>query len=186
MVIPNSGPLTFIIIRNEFAGNNPIIFTQYYRGGGIVPDTPENINIPTSGEIAVGDFYGAEGATIAVIEENTNNVDLATEFGADWAANRLKVLIVNPGVTVGANSAGGFAMTAPSGMGATLEIRNFGTILGHGGAGGPGGSIGSVGNVGTPGSPGGSGGNAGPAGNYISGNSFVTWINDGTRLGGAS
>lgn len=336
MVIPNSGPLTFIIIRNEFAGSNPIIFTQYYRGGGIVPDTPENINIPTSGEIAVGDFYGAEGATIAVIESNTNNVDLATEFGSDWAANRLKVLIVNPGVTVGANSAGGFAMRAPSGMGATLEIRNFGTILGHGGAGGPGGSpnsgsgtpgspggtalsvsvpvsidnqgtiaggggggggggagsggsvrnprtcrrfasgqgcdqcpcpggyqiqscnntgircaggrkrirttscfqdydcsttsptsggpgrpggigagsnggagsggspssgggggagsggaggpggaIGSAGSAGTPGSPGGSGGNAGPRGNYISGNSLVTWINNGTRLGGA-
>ena len=155
MVIPNSGPLTFVIIRDEFAGSNPIIFTQYYRGGGIVPDTPENINIPTSGEIAVGDFYGAEGATIVIIETNKQDVNLAASeyFGSDWAADRAKVLIVNPGVTLGASSASAIALSAPSGMGATLEIRNNGSILGHGGAGGPGGN--PNGNSGTPGSPGG-------------------------------
>ena len=63
MALPSSGVLTLNDIQTEFGGTNPIGLSEYYRGGGLVPDTALNAGIPTSGVISVTDFYGA-AATI--------------------------------------------------------------------------------------------------------------------------
>jgi hypothetical protein len=65
MALPSSGVLTLNDIQTEFGGTNPIGLSEYYRGGGLVPDTAINAGIPTSGVISVTDFYGATN-TIAL------------------------------------------------------------------------------------------------------------------------
>lgn len=54
-------------IAAEFGGATPHQLSEYYRGGSLVPNTVRNVNIPTKGEIAIGDFYGggADGASLA-------------------------------------------------------------------------------------------------------------------------
>lgn len=59
MALPSSGVLTLDDIQTEFGGTNPIDLSDYYRGGGLVPDSGPNAAIPTSGAISVSDFYGS-------------------------------------------------------------------------------------------------------------------------------
>jgi hypothetical protein len=59
MALPSSGVLTLDDIQTEFGGTNPISLSEYYRGGGLVPDSALNAAIPTSGAISVSDFYGS-------------------------------------------------------------------------------------------------------------------------------
>lgn len=58
MALPASGTMTADMIRNEFGGTNPFSISQYYRGGGRVPNSAANSNIPTSGTISFSNFYG--------------------------------------------------------------------------------------------------------------------------------
>lgn len=59
MPIKLSGPINYQDIVNEFGGTNPIDLSDYYRGGGIVPNKNANSKVPISGAISLGDFYGA-------------------------------------------------------------------------------------------------------------------------------
>ena len=54
MALPNSGSISLADIQNEFGGSNPIGINEYYRNGSYV--TPNNTNIPTSGQIDFNDF----------------------------------------------------------------------------------------------------------------------------------
>lgn len=62
MALPTSGPISWEMIRAEFGGGYPIQISQYYRGGGLVPNIPANANVPTSGTISAQNFYGATKA----------------------------------------------------------------------------------------------------------------------------
>jgi hypothetical protein len=82
-------------------------------------------------------------------------------------------------------SAGSAGTTTTGGAGGA---GGSGGGVAPGGSGGTGGALGSNGSAGANGggiSPG-SGGAGGSVGDYISGNSLVTWINDGTRIGGVA
>lgn len=59
MAIKTSGPLSINDIVAEFGGDPSHSLNEYYRGGGLVPESPVNSSIPTSGEISIEDFYGA-------------------------------------------------------------------------------------------------------------------------------
>jgi hypothetical protein len=63
MALQTSGQITIDDLRTEFGvtGRRPL--SDFYRGGGIVPDTPTNSGVPTSGRITLSDFYGAAAAT---------------------------------------------------------------------------------------------------------------------------
>lgn len=65
MVLPSSGPMSVSQIQTEFCGVAPIEISEYYRGGAYV--TQNNTNIPTSGTIAMSNFYGATRAYIVTI-----------------------------------------------------------------------------------------------------------------------
>lgn len=58
MALPSSGQLTMAQIQTEFGGSNPINLNEYYRGGSYVTDN--NTNVPTSGQITMNNFYGAQ------------------------------------------------------------------------------------------------------------------------------
>lgn len=63
--LPSSGTITMADLQTEFGGSNPVAITEYYRGGGLVPDYYSNQGIPTSGQISLSDFHGGSGATPA-------------------------------------------------------------------------------------------------------------------------
>ena len=51
-------PISLVQIQSEFGGSNPIaLAAEYYRGAGYT--TENNTNVPTSGTIALSNFYSA-------------------------------------------------------------------------------------------------------------------------------
>jgi hypothetical protein len=63
MTIKRSGIIGLADIQNEFGGNAPIGFSEYYRGAGYTSDN--NSGVPTSGKISISQFYGAAGHSSA-------------------------------------------------------------------------------------------------------------------------
>jgi hypothetical protein len=145
MAIPGPGtPLTIGAIADEFGGTPADNLSEYYRGGGLVPDIPANAGIPTSGPIRIGNFYGATNRNVInlTIAANTYNYDVYDNRGPAYTAGVSDLIVtVNPGVTVGSTSTPTYAMLVPSSFSPTdtVTIINNGLIQGMGGAGGAGG-----------------------------------------------
>ena len=51
MALQTSGAISLNDIAGEFGGSVPHSITEYYRGGGLVPNSSANNSIPTSGTI---------------------------------------------------------------------------------------------------------------------------------------
>lgn len=66
MALPTSGQISLSMIRTEFGVSGTVSMSQLYRGGGIVPNTPVNAAVPTSGTIKFSNFYGASKVSLAV------------------------------------------------------------------------------------------------------------------------
>lgn len=60
MTIVSSGAISLGSIQTEYSGSDPIGINEYYRGAGYVASHQRNTAIPTSGTIAVGNFYGTQ------------------------------------------------------------------------------------------------------------------------------
>ena len=60
MALQTSGSIALLDLANEFGGNSPHAINEYYRGGGLVPDTSTNAGIPTSGQVDLNDYYGRD------------------------------------------------------------------------------------------------------------------------------
>jgi hypothetical protein len=76
MAVKSSGTIGFVAdIVAEFGGSAPYALTDYYRGGGLVPNVPVNSGVPASGTIALTDFYGAVDAVYQAIGNNVVNTD---------------------------------------------------------------------------------------------------------------
>jgi hypothetical protein len=60
MVLQTSGTICLDDLAAEFGGTAPHCLNEYYRGGGLVPDTGTNAGIPASGQICLDDFYGGD------------------------------------------------------------------------------------------------------------------------------
>jgi hypothetical protein len=146
MAIPGPGTaISMNTIATEFGGTVPHSLSEYYRGGGLVPNVPVNAAIPTTGQIAMGNFYGASNRTSVSIPIATNsfNYDVYTNRGPTYVAGTSDITVtVNPGVTIGSTSTGTYALLIPSAFSPTdtVTIVNNGLIQGMGGAAGNGGS----------------------------------------------
>lgn len=92
MALPSSGPLSLLDIQGEFGGSNPIAISEYY---GVAS------GIPASGQISIGDFYGASAApTLSYVTTTGSNDSGSGSFtfssvslGAT-AANRYTILCI--------------------------------------------------------------------------------------------
>jgi len=185
MAIPGPGTaISMTTIATEFGGTVPHSLSEYYRGGGLVPNTPGNSAIPTSGQIAMGNFYGSANrvAIALTIAANTDNYDVYTNRGPTYVAGTSDITVtVNPGITVGSTTIPAYAMLVPNAFNPadTVTIINNGVIQGMGGGGGTGG-VGRFVPSGSSfaGAPGGAGGSA----LYV--NRPVTVTNNGTLAGG--
>lgn len=59
MAIKTSGSLALSEIASEFQDGTPHSLSEFYRGGSLVPDASANSNVPSSGAISIGNFYGS-------------------------------------------------------------------------------------------------------------------------------
>jgi hypothetical protein len=110
MALPSSGVLTLNDIQTEFGGTNPIDLSDYYRGGGLVPDSGLNAAIPTSGVISVSDFYGAANVipinyaqTFAGTITNGASINIGTARSTRW----VMIQGIGGGVRASSGSIGG-------------------------------------------------------------------------------
>ena len=165
-------PLAISEIVTEFgdAAGGSDSMSEYYRGGANVDDVSSNNNIPTSGAIDIGDFYGAGNAVSAAASAGTN-VDVAPLFASpDTFTNAVaKILTIAAPVQIVGNNV---ALTVPANMAGTLDIQNAGNIIGSRGNGGNAGSA----------SNGGDGGAGGAAISVLA--NGVSLNNSGTVSGG--
>lgn len=86
MPLQNSGAISLLNIATEFGGSAPHSINEYYRGGGLVPNTPANSNIPTSGTISFSQFYGASASSGNVVNPlpfNGSSYSALDDFVAD-------------------------------------------------------------------------------------------------------
>jgi len=187
MPIPGPGPaISMTTIATEFGGTVPHSLSEYYRGGGLVPNSPTNAAIPTSGPISMGNFYGSANriAVNLTIAANTNSYDVYANRGPSYVAGISDVTVtINPGVTVGSTSVPAYAMLVPSSFnpGDTVRIVNNGLIQGCGGAAGNGGAATTPPSAQMPGDAGGPGSGGGNA-LYVNRPTVVT--NNGTIASG--
>jgi hypothetical protein len=185
MPIPGSGPVSSQDIQTEFGGTNPIGLNEYYRGGGFVPNLPQNSRIPLSGTISNSDFYNSSfrvqiPLSISTPTYNYNVYARAIANPAYFAGLSDIRVTVNPGVQVGSTATNTYAMTVANTFNPTdtVTITNNGFIQGMGGYGG--------GGQGLPGTPGGGGGNALFLGRPTSINNLGTIASGGGGGGGGA
>ncbi len=183
MPIPGPGvPISMNTIATEFGGTVPHSLSEYYRGGGLVPNSPTNTAIPTSGQISMGNFYGAANRVSIPIVLSSPQVtyDVYTNRGPTYVPGASDITVtVNPGVSVSAvTGTGTYAMLVPNAFNPadTVTIVNQGTIIGAGGPGGTGGPAGPPGAV--------TAGAGVPGGNALFVNRPTTIQNPGTIAAG--
>ena len=75
MALQSTGAISLANIQTEFTGSNPIGLNEYYRGGTyVVSSAGNNINIPTSGTIAVSNFYGTQAVNFGTLTPSVSTV----------------------------------------------------------------------------------------------------------------
>ena len=176
MAIPGPGPAIAISTLNtEFGGGYAM--SSYYRGGSFVPNSPQNAAIPTSGTIALSNFYGSSNRMIISLTASGNNYDVFANRGPTYQAGKSDITVTVPG-TVGSANTGSYALLVPSAFSPadTVRIVNNGVIQGAGGAGSNGANAPAP--ASGPASAGGGGGNA----IYV--NRPTTITNNGTIASG--
>lgn len=62
MAVTSAGAISLQDIADEFGGTTPHSLSEYYRGGSFIDadKSPFNIDIPSSGEIDLADFYATQ------------------------------------------------------------------------------------------------------------------------------
>jgi hypothetical protein len=149
MALQSSGAISLSEIQTEFGGSNPISISEYYASGAYVASgtTGDNGAIPTSGEISIGDFYGAAAVTRVTItlttSADTNGYNIFNNRGGTYVAGQSDITLVN---NANIYSTSGVALDTGTGWtaGDTITIDNNALIVGHGGDGGNGGNLNST------------------------------------------
>lgn len=76
MTLPSTGPLSLSALQTEFGGTNPISFSEYYAGAGLVAAGVAGVGgaIPFSGVLNIGSFRGSPAGPVVNywITESTN------------------------------------------------------------------------------------------------------------------
>lgn len=63
------------MLKAEFGGATALPLNAYYRGAGLVPDTPQNAGVPTSGPISLSQFYGT--ASVSILPAGFYNLSIS-------------------------------------------------------------------------------------------------------------
>jgi hypothetical protein len=120
MTLPTSGPITLLDLQTEFGGTNPIGLNEYYRGGSFIAGTDFAPNVPSSGPIALSNFYSASKTTLQTVVFNSST---SWTVPSTFTGN-LAVLVVGGGGS-GSSSGGG------GGSGGIAYHSNLGVSAGQ-------------------------------------------------------
>lgn len=163
MALQSSGQIKLSEVASEFGDSAPHSMSEFYRNGSLVGSN--NSSVPTSGEIQLGDFYGAEDAlTLSVGTTSSYNI-LTAATAAGFTNGSGQPITVNvSGVVTGAPA---MRTGAVNGSDITINILSGGRIDGNTGSTGSTGSCstysGSHADATTPIANGGAGGAGGDA-----------------------
>lgn len=102
MTIPSSGPISLYDLQSTAGGTDPISITEYYRDGAYIDATWIAPNVPTSGTISLGNFYGVYVNIIGQAEYTT-----AGTYTWVCPANVFNVSVLCVGAGAGTNVSGG-------------------------------------------------------------------------------
>tara|TARA_B100002019_G_scaffold48718_2_gene41317 strand:+ start:3063 stop:3923 length:861 start_codon:yes stop_codon:yes gene_type:complete len=100
MTIVSSGQITMNDIVAEFGGSGQHGLTEYYRGGSFVSNNSLNTSIPTSGQISLTDFYGAQAYTLLSVlghetwKTNSTSSTTSTKTGISVPSGTKSVVIM--------------------------------------------------------------------------------------------
>ena len=100
MALPASGTISLNDLQTEFGGSNPIAISEYYLGGGLVPNLVVNANVPISGQISLSNFYGAQGADPNPNAFNINNIFLSGVNSVSGNSNQITITGINVPITL--------------------------------------------------------------------------------------
>lgn len=78
MPLPSGGQISLGEVQTEFGGSPQTEMGEYYKGGPYVSYTDNAPNVPTSGQIALSNFWGASKN---VVDITTNGLRLYYDFG---------------------------------------------------------------------------------------------------------
>ena len=117
MPLPSSGTITLGNLQTEFGGSNPVGISEYYRGGGLVPDVAVNANVPTSGQISLSNFYGASNSDPNPTAFAFTDIALNAFGGSvDGATNTITISGINVPITLDFRTANGSLQASGSGF----------------------------------------------------------------------
>jgi hypothetical protein len=141
MAVPSSGTISLTDIQAEFGGpGSPISLGNYYKNGLYVTATSFAPNVPTSGPIALSDFYGARKLSLYTFTYTGDGVFvLPSSFAGDLIVNAM----LGGGGGGGGNDGGAGYSGYPGGLitDGTISANPGDTVqIYTGGGGGPGGT----------------------------------------------
>lgn len=91
MALPAAPPITSEMIRQQYGGALPFRVQDYYRGGGLVPNTGANSGVPTAGAISFANFLGQGGGGGGGSLTVSNSGAVGTQFRNEPAPSSLTV-----------------------------------------------------------------------------------------------
>lgn len=148
MTLPSSGTITIAQIAAEFGGDAPHSLSEYYRGGSLV--TSNNTSVPTSGAIALTNFYGAvkqifyaaTGGNSVTTDGDykyhafTGSGTFAIQTAGNAAGGTIDYMVTAGGGGSGIDNSGcGGAGGMVRVTGATKSVASYNIVIGAGGAG---------------------------------------------------
>lgn len=142
-MLQSSGPISLLDLKNEFSDTDPVNLGDYYRGGAL--NTSSSTNVPTSGAISIGMFYGLSAINSfnlnQTISADINKYNLQTQLvNAGWnGIDIVNVTVtINENIVVYSDNTAIPALSIPNTIpdGSTININNNGYIIGMGGSGG--------------------------------------------------
>ena len=87
MALPSSGTISLGDLQGEFGGTNPVYMSEYYRGGGLVPNITANNAIPLSGVIKLSDFYNSTVVSVNLLEVITTSTSSPPSYSFAYIQN---------------------------------------------------------------------------------------------------
>jgi hypothetical protein len=95
------------------------------------------ISKASGAQMSFSEWYGASNTQSFTISSNQSNLNLYTYLNtAGWNGTATAIVTINSSVWIYATNTSNYGMTIPSNLANKLELKNYGKIIGAGGAGG--------------------------------------------------
>jgi hypothetical protein len=122
---PSPNQISLGDIQTEFGGSNPIGINEYYKNGGIVDSDDFAPNVPTSGQISIGNFHSAYKVTLSVTIPHYDPLSLGTDIGLSAYALGSTYAFADASITLYANGNGLYFTQTQSDAGGFSTSNTF-------------------------------------------------------------